>query len=207
MLTPAAMQQAEAVVEGVGVVMEYGFGGFFGELALRTSAPRAATVRAKVSESHCRHDAWSIVSPTLPTGEKWRAHTSRALPLLSCVQGFSSTVLELPRSAFEWLMKQKGDIKAQIEAQANAYAGAGSFDVETSATPKGNAALNEEQLRELVESQAMEITLLKKENVELLNDLEDIRRQLAASQAEVASLKASGGIVAEAGDDDMDGET
>ena len=41
--------QAEAVVEGVGVVMEYGFGGFFGELALRTSAPRAATVRAKVS--------------------------------------------------------------------------------------------------------------------------------------------------------------
>ena len=37
------------MVEGVGVVMEYGFGGFFGELALRTSAPRAATVRAKVS--------------------------------------------------------------------------------------------------------------------------------------------------------------
>ena len=49
-----ATQQAEAVVDGVGVVMEYGFGGFFGELALRTSAPRAATVRAKVSESHCR---------------------------------------------------------------------------------------------------------------------------------------------------------
>ena len=68
MLTPAAMQQAEAVVEGVGVVMEYGFGGFFGELALRTSAPRAATVRAKVSESHCRHDAWSIVSPTYLPG-------------------------------------------------------------------------------------------------------------------------------------------
>ena len=116
-------------------------------------------------------------------------------------------MLELPRSAFEWLMKQKGDIKAQIEQQASSYAGAGSFDVETSATPKGNAALNEEQLRELTDSQALEITLLKKENVELMKDLEDIRRQLAASKAEVESLKASGGVVAEAGDDDMDGET
>ena len=104
-------------------------------------------------------------------------------------------------------MKQKGDIKAQIEQQASAYAGAGSFDVETSATPKGNAALNEEQLRELTDSQALEITLLKKENVELMKDLEDIRRQLAASKAEVESLKASGGVIAEAGDDDMDGET
>eukprot|EP01043_Picozoa_sp_COSAG02_P053805 COSAG02_NODE_5998_length_3883_cov_3.934214_2_plen_149_part_00 len=134
-----------------------------------------------------------------------RAHTSCVLPPLAFAQGFSSTVLELPRSAFEWLMKQKGDIKAQIEAQANAYGG--SFDVETSATPKGNAALNEEQLRELCESQAMEMTLLKNENVELLKDLEDIRRQLAASKAEVESLKASGGVLAEAGDDDMDGET
>ena len=43
------------MVEGVGVVMEYGFGGFFGELALRTSAPRAATVRAKVSDSNTHH--------------------------------------------------------------------------------------------------------------------------------------------------------
>jgi CRP-like cAMP-binding protein len=54
---PLFAQQAEAVVDGVGVVMEYGFGGFFGELALRTSAPRAATVRAKVSHAHePRHD-------------------------------------------------------------------------------------------------------------------------------------------------------
>jgi hypothetical protein len=36
-------------VDGVGVVMEYGLGGFFGELALRESTPRAATVRARVS--------------------------------------------------------------------------------------------------------------------------------------------------------------
>ena len=68
-------------------------------------------------------------------------------------------MLELPRSAFEWLMKQKGDIKAQIEQQASSYAGAGSFDVETSATPKGNAALNEEQLRELTDSQALELLM------------------------------------------------
>jgi hypothetical protein len=124
-----------------------------------------------------------------------------------CAQGFSSTVLELPRSAFEWLMKQKGDIKALIEEQASSYAGAGSFDVEVSATPKGNAALNEEQLRELADSQGLEITLLKAENVELMKDLEEMKRQLAASQSEVESLKAGGVVAAEAGDDDMDGET
>jgi hypothetical protein len=116
-------------------------------------------------------------------------------------------VLELPRSAFEWLMKQKGDIKALIEEQASAYAGAGSFDVEVSDTPKGNAALNEEQLRELCDSQGLEITLLKAENVELLKDLEALRRQLAESQSEVMSLKAGGAVTAQEGDDDMDGET
>jgi len=207
-LTPhAACNQAEAVVEGVGVVMEYGFGGFFGELALRTSAPRAATVRAKVSGSNPHHACADCAGAAHVRWAGCLGHTSRVLPLLACTQGFSSTVLELPRSAFEWLMKQKGDIKALIEQQASSYAGAGSFDVEVSATPKGNAALTEEQLRELCDSQGLEITLLKKENVELMKDLEDIRRQLAASRAEVVSLKAGGGVVAQAGDDDMDGET
>lgn len=123
------------------------------------------------------------------------------------LQGFSSTVLELPRSAFEWLMKQKGDIKALIEQQASSYSGAGSFDVEVSDTPKGNAALDEAQLRELCDSQGLEITLLKAENVELLKDLEALRRQLAGAQSEVSSLKAGGAVTAEAGDEDMDGET
>jgi CRP-like cAMP-binding protein len=36
---------AEAVIKGVGVVMSYKRGDFFGELALMTAEPRSATVR------------------------------------------------------------------------------------------------------------------------------------------------------------------
>lgn len=145
-------------MEGVGVVMEYGFGGFFGELALRTSAPRAATVRAK---------------------------------------GFSSTVLELPRSAFEWLMKQKGDVKALIEEAGSSYK---SFDVEESAGPKGNAALSEEEIRKKCEDQALEIHHLKTENTELMKEIESLRQQ-------VATQNGSAGVAAQPGDDELDGET
>jgi hypothetical protein len=39
--------------------------------------------------------------------------------------GFSTTVLQLPQKDFNWLMSKKGDIKALIEQQANAYAKVG----------------------------------------------------------------------------------
>jgi cAMP-dependent protein kinase regulator len=77
--------EAQAFVQGTNV-MEYESGSFFGELAMRSSQPRAATVKAS---------------------------------------GFSTTVLQLPQKDFNWLMSKKGDIKALIEQQANAYAKVG----------------------------------------------------------------------------------
>ena len=73
---------AQAFVKGAPVV-GYESGEFFGELALTSQQPRAATVRAS---------------------------------------GFSTTVLQLPQEDFDWLMSQKGDIKAMIEQQARSYA-------------------------------------------------------------------------------------
>ena len=45
--------EAEAVIKGVGVVMSYKRGDFFGELALMTAEPRSATVRLG-ARSRCR---------------------------------------------------------------------------------------------------------------------------------------------------------
>ena len=125
-------------MDGVGVVMEYSFGGFFGELALRSNQPRAATVQAKV-----RPRPSDKVHPAAPL----------LTPLMSLrSQGFSTTVLQLPRPAFDWLMKQKTDLAKQLDEQSKSYAGS-SFDVEESAGAKGTAAMSKEELKELADAQ------------------------------------------------------
>jgi len=155
--------EAQAFVQG-NVVMEYGSGAFFGELALRSNQPRAATVKAS---------------------------------------GFSTTVLQLPQEDFNWLMSQKGDIKELIEQQANSYArsGMGPYDDKDAG-----------QLKTMVEAQALEIRLLKAENLELLKEVENLRGEYASLEAENVSLRANpgSGLVSRlmsTVDDDDDGET
>jgi hypothetical protein len=133
-MLPFSPRQAEAVVEGVGVVMAYQYASFFGELALRSNQPRAATVRAKVRNT---------LAFSRPAACEYLTRL--------VAQGFSTTVLRLPRAAFDVLMKQKTDLAQQIHAQAASYGG--SFDVEESAGPKGTAAMSEDQLRELCDQQ------------------------------------------------------
>ena len=137
-------------------------GGFFGELALRSNQPRAATVVAK---------------------------------------GFSTTVLQLPRKAFDWLMAQKVDLAKQLEEQASKYSN--SFDVEEATTKKGTAAMSAAELKELCDQQGMEIHMLKAENLELLKEVEGLRENNTKLQAENSAIT---GLLA-TGDDELDGET
>ena len=123
----------------------YGFGEFFGELALRSNQPRAATVRSKVRH-HIVNRAQRLCGGTVCC----RPHANTVM--LSDAQGFSTTVLQLPRKAFEWLMHQKADLAQQIEAQAATYSG-GSFG------KQDTSSMSESQLRELCDAQVRYVWL------------------------------------------------
>jgi hypothetical protein len=91
-----------------------GSGAFFGELALRSNQPRAATVKAS---------GFSTTGAKRGARYKWWQMCDG---VCSCVPA----VLQLPQEDFNWLMAQKGDIKELIEQQANSYArsGMGPYD-------------------------------------------------------------------------------